>query len=130
MNSGLRVNIISEGSKHATVAISGYLTGDSAITVLTAKSLNPQPKSLQIEAITHAIQEKMGIFLEWGRKGEQEAEVILPMESKGKLDFSAFRGLPSPADWDGALILRSFNFQLEPKAERKYFLLLLQLEKK
>ena len=129
MNSGLRVNIISEGSKHATVAISGYLTGDSAITVLTEKSLNPQPKSLQIEAITHAIQEKMGIFLEWGKKSE-EAEVILPMESKGKLDFSAFRGLPSPADWDGTLILRSFNFQLEPKAERKHFLILLQLEKK
>lgn len=129
MDSGLRVEIPQDHGKFVTVVVQGYLTGDTAITLVSAESLNPRPKFLIIDTITFAIQEKMGVLLLWGRKGSEPAYEILPLESRGRVDLSGSRVLRSPKDWDGTLVLRAFNHSLPPEAERKHILLVLQMEK-
>jgi hypothetical protein len=129
MNSGLRVKVNHSGAKHIMVEASGFLSGDTAITLLTLASLDPQPKSLRIDAITFSLQEKLGLCLKWGMKGEEEPRVIIPLESRGKFDFSAIGGLKPPADWEGTIILQSFNFSIPPLSERKAVLLILEMER-
>lgn len=130
MSSGLRVRLANEGGKHVTAVISGWLTGDSSISILDAATFNPRPKSLYLTEVTFSLQDKLGVQLLWGMEGEKEAELILPLESRGKFDFSGFRGLPSPKEnWGQKIILRTFNFSQPPASERKALLIVLHLEK-
>ena len=127
MNSGLRVKFVNEGGKHVTAIVSGYLVGSSDISLFEITDLNPRPKSLYLTEVNFSLQDKMEISLFWAMKGEKEPELMIPLASRGKFDFSSFRGLPSPKeDWEGKVILRA---SLPPGSEKKYFLLVLHLEK-
>jgi hypothetical protein len=127
--SGLGVKVNHSGTKHATVEISGFLTGNTAMNLFSRNSLDPRPKSLRIDAITYSLQDKLGIYLCWGMPGEEEPHLIIPLESRGKFDFSATGGLKPPKDWDGMVILQSFNFEQPPVSNRKAVLILLEMER-
>jgi hypothetical protein len=124
MDSGLMVKVLHEGGKHAAVRVSGFLSGDTEMTLISVGDLSHQPRSLRIDTIHYAIQEKAGIHLLWAMKGTKEPELILTLESRGKFDFSEFGGLTAPKDWEGKLILRAFNVD-KPKA----VFFVLQMEK-
>jgi hypothetical protein len=124
METGLRVKIPQQGKKHAVIVASGYLDGDAAITLFSIMDLTPQPTSLYLTEAIWGLQGKLGVNLFWGMRGSKEEELLLPMESRGRFDFSAFRGLASPKDWDGNVILRSFGCE-----KRSHLLFILHMEK-
>lgn len=125
--SGLRVKFLNAGGKHVAVMVSGHLVGSSAITIFGLDDLNPRPKSLYLTEITFSLQDKLAVELLWGMEGEKEPELLIPLESRGKFDFSTFRGLPSPKEgWDGKVILQA---SMPPDQGNKAILLVLHLEK-
>jgi hypothetical protein len=128
--SGLRVRFSNEGAKHVSVVVSGYLKGDSDICLFDVADFNPRPKSLYLTEVNYSIQDNMELVLLWALGGVEEPELMIPLKGRGKFDFSSFRGLPSPKEhWEGKVILRALNTKLPPEAEKRYFLLVLHLEK-
>lgn len=128
MNDGIKVRILHEGAKHAAVELSGSVSGNSAISVFGLKDLSHSPKSVRLDSVTFSFQDKLGVLLKWGN------QVIIPLDGRGKLDFSSEGGLRPPPEtehwtWDGMVVAEFFNFEEPPKSKLKHFLILLELEK-
>lgn len=113
-----------DGAKNVAVALSGTLFKDLAPTeFLLFNELSLSPRAVRIESVVFAIQEKMGFNLLWKMEGGQW-RLILPLESRGRLDFeSPMQGIHSPEGAIG-LGISSFLCVLE-----KTFLVMLDLTK-
>lgn len=126
MQDQLLVHIPVNGSKNAVVKASGRLSGDMPRQLLVGfeqlESQGISPKKLKIESLTFAIQEKLGFLLYW-RVGET-AHLILPLESRGYLNWASIYSLHSPEGADGILI-ESINYTDPPK----HFLFEMDIEK-
>lgn len=118
--------IVYDGPKNAVLQVSGFLVKDivAAEPILLLKDLHPWPKALRLDSIVFAVQEKMGCVLWW--KAKDELELILPVESRGKLDFEGMQGLHSPNEGTEGIYMSTFK--CTDKAGY-YFLLFLDLMK-
>ena len=106
------------------MAISGTLSKDifSPLVVLNFADLHPVPARVRIESAVFAIQEKMGCVLWWDT--EDGDVLILPLESRGKLDFeSPMQGLHAPK---GARGIKMSTFLCNAE---KHFLIMLDMTK-
>lgn len=126
MANQVNIEIPVNGNRNAVVKAYGVLSGDMPRQVLVDfadLAFQDRPtKKLKIESLTFAIQEKLGFKL-WWRIGE-DACLILPLESRGYLNWASVYSLHSPAGADGILI-ESFGWA-EPE---KVFLFELDMEK-
>jgi hypothetical protein len=78
------------------VKISGYLDEDLPLTkVFMFEELSPIPKSIRIDSVIFAIQEKAGFNLWWVGGEEGEKRLILPLESRGFFNFEGMQSLQS-----------------------------------
>lgn len=98
-----------DGPKNTVVQVSGYLVKDiqSAEPILLLKDLAPVPKAIRLDSVVFAIQEKMGCVLWW--KVGDKMSLILPLESRGKLDFEGMQGLHSPQDGVEGIYMSTFK---------------------
>jgi hypothetical protein len=84
--------------------------------------LDGAPKSVRLDGIVFAVQEKAGVNLWWERE-EEENKLILPVESRGYFNFEGIMTLSSP-EGAGGISMTTFKVD-EPKS----FLLILDLVK-
>jgi hypothetical protein len=117
------VKIQHDGMKNAVLQVSGSIDKDitEARPILKLNELSGSPKTLRIESLVFALQEKMGIILWW--KDEEGMTPILPVEGKGGLDFSVMQGIHGPKTLEGIYIT---TFGVD---KLKYMLLTLDLTK-
>ena len=121
----MRVEIVNDGQKNATVQVSGLLLPPSAavsslhhVDLLQFADLNHTPSKIRVESITFAIQEKGGLYLWWTND-----ILLMPLESRGFFDFEKIGCLSSPIGSKG-ISMTTFGID-KPKA----FLLILDLGK-
>jgi hypothetical protein len=121
--------IIKEGEKNLSVLIKGMARADfEPAPILDVAKLKPPRegwKGLRLDSAVWAVQEKMGLYLWWG-KPDGEGSLVMPMESRNSVRFD--EGIPSPrieSGWKGILYLSSFNCQMVPKG----FFVLLDFDK-
>jgi hypothetical protein len=119
--SELIVEIPVSGSKNAVIKAFGVLTGNLPLQELISFEKLGCEK-LKIESLTFAIQEKLGFQLGW-RVGE-DVRSILPLESRGYLNWASVFSLHSPKGANGIMI-ESFGWT----GPSKSFLFELDLEK-
>ena len=117
--------IVIDGGKNSVVTLSGSLREDiaSPSLVLKFEDLAMKPKSVRIDAVVFAIQEKMGVVLWW--ELDKERELILPLESRGRFNFEEIQGLHSPKEGVLGISMSTFEW----KAPVKHFLIMLDLTK-
>ena len=98
----MEVKIVTEGHTGVVVRVRGSLNEKAPLKVynlIDFNKLNPVPKALKLDSVVFAIQEKMGVIL-WWRK-ERGSELMLPLESRGRLDWEAVQSLQSGPDVTG-----------------------------
>lgn len=101
--------------------VSGDVDKDFTHTILRLKD-HPEVKSLRLDTVTFAIQEKMGVILYWKVAG---ALVLLqPLESRGYLNWEGIRGKHSP-DGLEEIVMESFGV-----TSRKVFTMMFDFTKK
>jgi hypothetical protein len=132
------------GSRNAVVKVFGVLSGDMPRQKLVDFNdlvwQDVAPKKLKIESFTFAIQEKLGFVLWWGM-GE-DFKLILPLESRGYLNWASIYSLHSPGgadsiwfesiNWFGPVGSGSFpegNVVVVGPPETKVFLFEMDIEK-
>ncbi|MGH9439933.1 MAG: hypothetical protein ACRD22_19150 [Terriglobia bacterium] len=126
MDGGVKVRVLQEGAKHAAVEVSGSVSGNSAISLFCLKDLSHNPKSLRLDSVTFSFQEKLGVLLKWGDR------LILPLDGRGKLDFSSVGGLRPPDKdfvWDGMIVGEFSSSDTLEVPKLKHFLIVLEWEK-
>lgn len=98
-----------DGEKNSIVQVTGFLTKDiqAAEPILLLKDLRPVPKAMRLDSVVFGIQEKMGCVLWW--KVRHELELILPLESRGKLGFEDMQGLHSPQEGLEGIYMSTFK---------------------
>lgn len=115
MESDVVIEIPTNGSRNAQVRASGVLVKNFIPCVLVLfddlKFQDRPTKKLKIQSLTFAIQEKAG-FLLWWRVGET-LRAILPLESRGYLNWEAIHAIHSPEGAD-AIMFESFGVN-DPK---------------
>jgi hypothetical protein len=110
------------GARNCRVTVSGFLYPDIPPTPLVLfANLEGKPKTVRLDGIIFAVQEKAGINLWW--LGEDENRLILPVESRGYFNFEGVMTLPSP---EGAKGIQMTTFKVD---EPKSFLMMLDLVK-
>jgi len=115
----LDITIPIDGSKNVTVLVKGILDEEQRLTpILLTEKLSGQPKKMKLTDALWLVQEKMGIALWW-----KKDDLILPMESRNSIRLD--RGWDSPADWQGIILLSSFNWS----QYHKYFTLEVSFDK-
>jgi hypothetical protein len=126
MSNEIYVELPVNGNRNAVVKAYGILSGDMPRQVLvTFESLVHQdraPEKLKIESFNFAIQEKLGFMLYWRVGGEMLP--ILPLESRGYLNWASIYSLHSPEGAD-AIMFESIGWTGPWKA----FLFELDIEK-
>jgi hypothetical protein len=105
------------------VKISGYLDEDIPLTrIFMFDELSPAPKSMRIDSVIFAIQEKAGFNLWWVEGEADENRLILPLESRGVFNFEGMGSLQGKHAI--GIAMESFNV-----ASRKTFTILLDMVK-
>lgn len=120
---GVSVKLTADGSKNATLLVQGRVVSDFARTELfDCSDLKPKPNGVRLDSVLWAIQEKMLVVLFWG---PNEADLMLPLESRGNFRFDTGMSSPKMSDgWDGKIWYEG-KLILEPK----YFLFTLDFDK-
>jgi hypothetical protein len=115
----LDITIPVDGHKNVTVLVKGILDDELRLTpILLTEKLSGQPKKMKLTEALWLVQEKMGMALWWARD-----DLILPMESRNSIRLD--RGWDSPKDWQGIIMLSSFNWS----GHYKYFTLEIGFDK-
>jgi hypothetical protein len=125
----MRIQTIKDGPKNVSVTVKGFCGGNFSpalildITKLAAPTVGW--KGLRLDSAVWAIQEKMGLYLWWGDKGDSESLLVLPMESRNAMRFD--EGIPSPRisdGWEGKVYLSNFKFATVGEKFAAFFVLL------
>lgn len=99
---------VTDGHNAAVITVGGVLEKDGAtLDLIDWKELNPVPQKVRIESVVFAVQEKAGLLLWWKVDGGKKS-FILPLESRGKLDFEGLQGIHAPPDSTG-ICMTSFG---------------------
>jgi hypothetical protein len=115
----LDITIPVDGQKNVTVLIKGILDEELRLTpILLVEKLSGQPKKMKLTEALWVVQEKMGIVLWWAKD-----TLILPMESRNSIRLD--RGWDSPQNWQGIVMISSFNWS----QHYKYFTIELGFDK-
>jgi hypothetical protein len=108
------VKILSNGANSLLVNVTGIIEKDMPLTeILRIAEISHSPRSLKFNSVTFALQEKLGVLLYW--KLGEKTELILPVESRGKLDFESVHSLHSPREGLSAIAMSTFGCNA-PKA--------------
>lgn len=120
----MEIRIGSDGHKGCLATISGFITSESKFEpILYFDKLLNKPPRLRLDAVTFAIQEKMGFNLWWTAKDKSDWQLIMPLESRGYFDFEKAGFIYSPPEAIGVCI-EPFNL-----ARTMSFLLILDFTK-
>ena len=122
----LSIKIGPDGMKNSTVNVSGILTAAQPVPreIVTFAKLSHPPKSLKIEAIEFSFQDKLGFRLWW--TGGDLPLLILPVESRGLMNFEGMQSLHSP---EGVTGIGFTTYGMPPQKADLAFLLMLDLVK-
>lgn len=102
---GLSSKIVMEGQKNAAVLITGdTLDLEPYTSILRLESLHFAPKSIRLDSIVYAFQDKAGLEFWW-----DEGVLALPLEGRGKLDLGSVWPLHSPDNWGKELLVRAYG---------------------
>lgn len=87
---------VTDGHNATIVSASGILTKeDESFDLVHWAELKPVPVKARLESAAFGIQEKAGVLL-WWKMPDGKNRLILPLESRGKLDFEGLQGIHAP----------------------------------
>jgi len=120
---GLRIKVTHDGSKNASVQITGAGAFDWT-TVVKPSDLQPSPKHFKIDAVHYSISDGMEVQLAWATLREHHP--VLALGGRGKMDFAEVGGCHATAVGESVDIeLRT----LRAKDEDQIFTIILDLSK-
>ena len=103
--------IVTNGAKGTILRVSGVIDkAQPAQDLFTFEELN-SPTGLRLDSVVFALQEKMGVILWW--KTPEGGILMMPLESRGRLDWEAVGALQSPNGASG-IMMSTFKVD-EPK---------------
>lgn len=92
----MHVKVGSDGHKNCQITVSGILQSDLDVRpILLFSALQPPPRSIRLDGVLFELEEKMGLYL-WWMYESLPPTFILPLESRGQLNFEGMQGLHSP----------------------------------
>lgn len=121
----LSCRITYDGGKNTVLQVQGVIGEDilEHTRILQLSDLTNKAEKVRIESVVFAIQEKMGCILWW--KVGDTFEPIVPLESRGMLDFERHQGLHSPREGVEGIYMTTFGCN----GAAKYILFLVDISK-
>jgi hypothetical protein len=116
----LRVSKVADGQKNFTLQITGVLRSEQK--ELLEIQLGDNSSKLKLASLVWVVQEKLGLYLWWDKETP-----LIPMESRNSVRFD--HALQPPEKWEGKMYVTSFNFEVGPLTDRKWFFLVLDFDR-
>ena len=89
------VKIVHDGARNASVQVTGSGLFDWR-TAVDLESLKPVPREVRLDAVYHAISERVEVQLAWHAEGSERL-AFLPLGGRGKVDFGEVTGVHNNA---------------------------------
>lgn len=105
------IKVVAGGQNSLVVQVTGILTKDLSqpVTILDMAKVEGA-KRLRLDSMVFAVQEKLGCLFWWKMKEQDEPVLMLPVESRGRFDWEAIRGLHTPDGELEAVRMSTFGF--------------------